>query len=127
VRGERSMGAGGLRTCTSKHFSFFSNLSSFSSKYIILVNHFFFFIYSCKTPTVITDAAGISYPTLCAVARIHEPPRNQRIYNISFAYRCISFHVFFRSLLCCVTLCPCTFIYSISLPFYNHPDFRISM
>lgn len=70
------MGAGGLRTRTSKHFFFFL----FSPKYILSINHFFFSLMQNSYSD--NRCHGVSYYSLCAtVARAHEPPRDQRIYN----------------------------------------------
>lgn len=123
----RCMGAGGLRTRTSTNVSFFPYLF-LSPKYILLIIHFFPFIYSCKTPTVITDAAGGSRILLCAplLARAHEPSRNQCYiqYFLPLIAAFLSTYSLRSSAplaLPCALICP----YSpVSLPsFYNHSDF----
>lgn len=61
---------------------------------------------------------------LCAplFTRAHEPPRNQRIYNILFlAYRCVPFYILDSFVLHSGAL-PCALI---PLSFYNRLDFDI--
>lgn len=108
------------------HKRFFFSYLFLSPKYILLINHFFPFIYSCKTPTVITDAAG-SRILLCAplLARAHEPSRNQCYiqYFLPLIAAFLSTYLFVlrSAALPCALICP----YSpVSLPsFYNHSDF----
>jgi len=130
VRGKSAM-QWGLVACTRARpqtFLFFFPYLFLSSKYIILINHFFSFIYSCKTPTVITDAAG-SRILLCAPlpARAHEPPRNQRYIQyflplIAAFFSTYLFVLHFAAL-------PCALYYALILPsLYHHfTTIRISV
>lgn len=82
------MGAGGLRTRTSERFFpvyvFLFSLSFLSPKYIILVNHFFFLNSLMQNSYSDNRCHGVSYYFVrVLLARAHELPRDQRIYNIS--------------------------------------------
>lgn len=102
MRGERCTGAaGGLRTRTSKHFflsSFFflfvfCFLPFLSPKYIIL-ELIVFFIHSCKTPTVITDATGSRTTLRACCLRVHTsttPGPTYIQYFLPSASLCVSF------------------------------------